>query len=116
MGNALSHAALGPASPVSRDIWTQEQNNGTEAVQSPEGASGERRDWLEWLLTRILQEEVTNQNPHRRQVRTLGFERKKQMVNRTTVSALLLWARANFTELLKQKKSMKIARLFYTCY
>ncbi|XP_033636669.1 proteasome adapter and scaffold protein ECM29-like [Asterias rubens] len=67
VGNALSHAALGPASPVSRDIWTQEQNNGTEAVQSPEGASGERRDWLEWLLTRILQEEVTNQNPHRRQ-------------------------------------------------
>ncbi|XP_038067101.1 proteasome adapter and scaffold protein ECM29-like [Patiria miniata] len=66
VGQALSHAALGPASPAGRDVWTQDQN-ANAAVQSPEGASEEKHNWLEWLLIRILREEITSQNPHKRQ-------------------------------------------------
>ncbi|XP_022097180.1 proteasome-associated protein ECM29 homolog [Acanthaster planci] len=66
VGKALSQAALGPASPAGRDVWTQDLS-ACMAVPSPEGVSEKKHNWLEWLLIKILGQEINSQNPHKRQ-------------------------------------------------
>lgn len=64
VGDAISQASLGALSRSSRDVWTEEE--GDLAIGKP--LKKGQKDWVEWTVNRILNEEIKSQNPHKRQV------------------------------------------------
>ncbi|XP_030852041.1 proteasome adapter and scaffold protein ECM29-like [Strongylocentrotus purpuratus] len=63
VGDAISQASLGALSRSSRDVWTEEE--GDLAIGKP--LKKGQKDWVEWTVNRILNEEIKSQNPHKRQ-------------------------------------------------
>nr|XP_054765332.1 proteasome adapter and scaffold protein ECM29-like [Lytechinus pictus] len=63
VGDAISQASLGALSRSSRDVWMEEEGELAPIKSLKKGQT----DWVEWILNRILNEEITSQNHHKRQ-------------------------------------------------
>ncbi|XP_063962407.1 proteasome adapter and scaffold protein ECM29-like isoform X1 [Lytechinus pictus] len=63
VGDAISQASLGALSRSSRDVWMEEEGELSPIKSLKKGQT----DWVEWILNRILNEEITSQNHHKRQ-------------------------------------------------
>ncbi|KAL4235658.1 hypothetical protein ACF0H5_004053 [Mactra antiquata] len=64
IGEALVYASQGPTSPAARDLWTQTEEEFKASVNN----SG---DEVDWYLTTVLKQYVTNSNPHVRQASSI---------------------------------------------
>ncbi|XP_071853904.1 proteasome adapter and scaffold protein ECM29-like [Apostichopus japonicus] len=60
VGHALANAVMGPLSKDARDHWTKEESTEIQ-VKSKD------KDWILWLLKRLLSNEIQSPNPHKRQ-------------------------------------------------
>ncbi|PIK34535.1 putative proteasome-associated protein ECM29-like [Apostichopus japonicus] len=58
VGHALANAVMGPLSKDARDHWTKEESTEIQ-VKSKD------KDWILWLLKRLLSNEIQSPNPHR---------------------------------------------------